>query len=107
MIIQPNGGRGKKIFNPNEPDGPEIPINFVMDPDTGTVALVDTRTGVQVVWSSKGVFGLRDAMGNFIQSTPDGAIEIVASKVRIVSEHNPEVIILKKEEENTEEATQA
>jgi hypothetical protein len=79
------GADGRPIGTPQQ-----NPVQFSMDTETGSIALVDMRTGSQVVFSASGVLGFRDAFGTSFLTREDGALEIRAKKIYIVAEEQPD-----------------
>jgi DNA-binding beta-propeller fold protein YncE len=76
------------------PGVPQNPLVIGVDPKTGSTVMQHPQFGQQIVFSSKGVIGFRDAFGNFIQTTEDGYIEFVpVVGIRMIGAHPPHVII--------------
>lgn len=100
---------GGHIIDPRKgipPAGqPQNPLTIGVDPQTGSVVLQHPVFGQQIVFSAKGVFGIRDKFGNFIQTTEDGFIEICpAIGIRMIGAINPIVMIDERKEAAIKEA---
>lgn len=79
------GTDGRPIGTPQQ-----VPVQFSLDPQTGSVALVDVRTGSQILFGASGIVGIRDAFGTSFLTREDGALEIRAKKIYLVGEEQPD-----------------
>lgn len=86
------GADGRPIRPPQqaEPHAPSLPVQWSVDSHTGSVALIDTRTGSQFLFGADGILGFRDAFGTLLQTRPDGSLLIQAKQVFIVAEEQPD-----------------
>jgi len=76
--------QGKKMAPPDH--AAQMPVQMSMDPETGSVAIVDRRTNSQVLFGASGIIGFRDAFGTLIQTTTDGKLIIKANSIELVTD---------------------
>lgn len=92
-LVLPNGQRATQ-------EAPKV-INTTIDAD-GNKLVFDAETGAVIVFGKNGCLGFADARGTTMRTTPEGVIEFICSKVKFLSEEQPEFIQYSRTQ-NTEE----